>query len=140
MEERFRIHDAPAELVGLLDRVEALLLEQRLSGDVASEMRLVAEEALTNVLDHAYGQKEKSAVDVILRVEGGEVRLTVRDKGRAFNPLENAPPALDLPVEERPLGGLGIHLIKTLTDEQIYAREGEENVLVLVRRCLPLTL
>jgi anti-sigma regulatory factor (Ser/Thr protein kinase) len=140
VEERFRVHDAPKELAGVLDRIEALVLEQGLSRELASEMRLVAEEALTNVLDHAYGQKEKSAVDVILRVEGGAVRLTVRDKGKAFNPLESALPRLDLPVEERPLGGLGIHLIKTLTDEQIYAREGEENVLVLVRRCLPLTL
>ncbi|HEY7818094.1 MAG TPA: ATP-binding protein, partial [Vicinamibacteria bacterium] len=127
MEERFRVHDAPKELAGVLDRIEALVLEQGLSRELASEMRLVAEEALTNVLDHAYGQKEKSAVDVILRVEGGAVRLTVRDKGKAFNPLESALPRLDLPVEERPLGGLGIHLIKTLTDEQIYAREGEEN-------------
>jgi anti-sigma regulatory factor (Ser/Thr protein kinase) len=136
VEERFRVHDAPKELAGVLDRIEALVLEQGLSRELASEMRLVAEEALTNVLDHAYGQKEKSAVDVILRVEGGAVRLTVRDKGKAFNPLESALPRLDLPVEERPLGGLGIHLIKSLTDEQIYAREGEENVLVLVRRSL----
>jgi anti-sigma regulatory factor (Ser/Thr protein kinase) len=120
-----------------LDRIEALLLEKNLSPDAAGEMRLVAEEALTNVLRHAYARDEESAVELTMGIEAAEVRFVLRDGGRAFNPLEAGAPALDLPLEERPEGGLGIHLIKTLTDEQRYAREGEENVLVLIKRREP---
>jgi len=136
VEHRFRIdtHSPNAEIAGALDRIEGVLLEQDLSLAVAREMRLVAEESMTNVLRHAYRPEEDGSVEIALRVRAGEVRLVVRDRGRAFNPLERASPPLDLPVEERPLGGLGIHLIKALTDEQLYTREGEDNVLVLIRR------
>lgn len=136
MEHRFRIHShSPnAELAAILDGIESAFLKQGLSVALAREMRLVAEEAMTNVLRHAYGLEEDGSVEITLVVQEGEVRLIVRDHGRAFNPLEHPSPPLDLPVEERPLGGLGIHLINALTDEQLYTREAEENVLVLVRR------
>jgi anti-sigma regulatory factor (Ser/Thr protein kinase) len=122
------------ELTGVLDGIEAALLEQNLSKDVSGEMRLVAEEAVTNVLSHAYGPGGESTVAITLEVQASEIRLEIRDHGPPFNPLEAAPPRLDLPIEERPVGGLGIHLIKTLTDEQRYARESDENVLILVKR------
>ena len=128
-----RIHSA-GELAFVLDRVEASLLEQGLSKDVAGEMRLVAEEALTNVLSYAHRPAEQSMIEVNLEVNSAFVRLTLRDHGQAFNPLELSPAELDLPIEERPVGGLGGHLIKTLTDEQISSRERDENVLVLVKR------
>ena len=133
MEQRFRIQNA-GELAFVLDRIEASLLEQDLSKDAAGEMRLVAEEALTNILSYAHRPAEQSRIEVNLEVSSAFVRLTLRDHGRAFNPLEVDAPRLDLPIEERPVGGLGVHLIKTLTDEQIYSRERDENVLVLVKR------
>lgn len=124
-----------AELLGsILDHLETFLLERELSSDFISELRLVAEESLTNVIEYAYGTGHEGDVEIALEVEVTEVRLVLRDRGRPFNPLEHPPPDLDSPVEDRPVGGLGIHLMRTLTDEQRYSREGDENVLVLIKR------
>jgi anti-sigma regulatory factor (Ser/Thr protein kinase) len=62
------------------------------------------------------------------------VSLTVQDEGVPFNPLD-APAADDTaPIEERPIGGLGIHLVRKLMDEIAYAREGNRNRLVVRKR------
>ena len=60
--------------------------------------------------------------------------LEIRDNGRSFNPLEAPSPILDRPIEERPNGGLGIHLMRSLADEASYVRKGTMNVLVLKKR------
>jgi anti-sigma regulatory factor (Ser/Thr protein kinase) len=134
MEHAFTFPSRRHELAPALDRIEALLLELAVEREIAAELRLVVEEGLVNIVTHAYGSNEEGEVAVALAVQVTDVRLVLRDRGRPFNPLEQPGPDLDLPVDERPIGGLGIHLIKTLTDEQTYRREGEENVLVLIKR------
>jgi anti-sigma regulatory factor (Ser/Thr protein kinase) len=131
---RFSFESRPREVVAALDRIESVLLGQGLAAEVAQELRLVAEEGLTNILRYAYAVEGEGRIEVALTMDEAQVRLVLRDRGRPFNPLAEPPPALEAPPAERPLGGLGIHLIRSLTDEQSYAREGAENVLVLLRR------
>jgi anti-sigma regulatory factor (Ser/Thr protein kinase) len=57
--------------------------------------------------------------------------MEFEDRGREFNPLEIGEPDLDIPLEERKLGGLGIHLVKKMVDEAKYRREGDRNILLL---------
>jgi anti-sigma regulatory factor (Ser/Thr protein kinase) len=97
-------------------------------------MRLIAEEGLANIVRHAYEPEEEGEIEVLLALSETEVRLELRDSGRPFNPLEHPEPDLEAPIEERPLGGLGVHLIRSLTDAQTYTRHGQVNVLVLIKR------
>ena len=60
---------------------------------------------------------------------GRRLMVTVSDDGVAFNPLAVPPPDTTLPLEERELGGLGIHLVRNLTDEATYGRLGGRNVI-----------
>ena len=122
------------ELARALDQIEQLLLEQAAGHELVSEIRLVAEEGLTNIVRHAYQPNEEGEIEVLLALSETEIRLELRDSGRPFNPLEHPEPDLEAPIEERPLGGLGVHLIRALTDAQTYSREGTVNVLVLVKR------
>jgi anti-sigma regulatory factor (Ser/Thr protein kinase) len=62
------------------------------------------------------------------------VSLEFRDQGEPFDPMAQTPPDLDVPLEERPIGGLGLTLVRALADEARYAREGPVNVLRLVKR------
>jgi len=57
--------------------------------------------------------------------------MEFEDRGREFNPLEISEPDLDTPIENRQLGGLGIHLVKKMMDEAQYRREGDRNILML---------
>jgi anti-sigma regulatory factor (Ser/Thr protein kinase) len=83
-----------------------------------------------------YGRAGDSdgAINVSLVREGGRLTIEVSDDGIAFNPLEATPPNLDLPIMERPVGGLGIHIVKALTETAAYRREHERNHLTMTMR------
>ena len=117
----------------MLDGLEAQLAEASLGSELVLEMRLVAEEVLTNIVKYA----SASTMSLTLELEQDLVRLELRDDGRVFDPLEAAEPTLDEALRIRKLGGLGIHLIRSLTDEVSYVREGSWNVLRLMKKRPP---
>lgn len=93
---------------------------------------LVAEELLVNVFSYAYpdGTEGEAEISIGLVEDDGEemLQFTVRDWGKPFDPFEEAPvPDLSLDVEGRPIGGLGIFLIKQVSQKQFWAYEDGTN-------------
>jgi len=133
MQRSFSFESRLSELGSALERIEQLLGEHVVESDLVAEIRLVAEEGMVNIVRNAYPEEEGD-IEVTLSVNVTEVRIVLRDRGRPFNPLEHPAPDLGIAAGERPEGGLGVHLIRSLTDDRFYSREGDENVLVLVKR------
>ena len=100
-------------------------------------LQIVVEELVTNVIDYGAVPAGEHAATVALSVESGELVISIRDRGREYNPLLREDPDTTLPAEERPIGGLGVHFCKKLTDSQTYERDGEWNVLVLRKKLEP---
>lgn len=123
-----------AELPGALDWLEAMLRAAGVGKMVVHELRLAAEESLSNIIRHAYADTARHSIEVTVEIDGGEIQLVLRDDGRPFSPLAAPTPDLDAPVEQRPAGGLGIHLLRNLVDRADYRRENDTNVLRLVKR------
>ena len=123
-----------AELPGALDWLEAMLRAAGVGKMVVHELRLAAEESLSNIIRHAYVDTARHSIEVGVEIDGGEIQLVLRDDGRPFSPLAAPTPDLDAPVEQRPAGGLGIHLLRNLVDRADYRRENDTNVLRLVKR------
>jgi anti-sigma regulatory factor (Ser/Thr protein kinase) len=73
-------------------------------------------------------------VGVDLVLEDGVLRVEIVDEAAAFDPLARPAPDTDQALEERPIGGLGIHIVKQLMDDVRYRREGGKNVLTLTKR------
>jgi serine/threonine-protein kinase RsbW len=73
-------------------------------------------------------------VELSLELDDREARLELRDDGQPFDPLGAPAPDLESPMEERGLGGLGIHLVKELADDIQYRREAGFNFLLLRKR------
>jgi anti-sigma regulatory factor (Ser/Thr protein kinase) len=71
---------------------------------------------------------------VDLSIADGELRIRITDRGKEYNPLLREQPDLTVPVEERPIGGLGIHFCRKLTDTQEYERLGDRNALTLKKQ------
>ncbi len=95
-------------------------------------VELASEEALVNIIHHAYqGRPEKVEIEVRL-FPNSHAEISFVDYGPPFNPLEAKPVDHAQPLEEREVGGLGIHFIRKCTDEVRYARTKEKNVLTLV--------
>ena len=76
-----------------------------------------------------------SGKEVLVRIETAGMNLaSVHDGGKPFNPLDVKPPDLYAPLEDRELGGLGIHLVRSLMDQVTYRREGDQNVLTVRKK------
>jgi anti-sigma regulatory factor (Ser/Thr protein kinase) len=101
------------------------------------ELKLAVEEVLTNVVSHAYPDGCPRAILVTALVEGGALIVEVEDDGRPFDPLgfpRREPPAS---VDQAAVGGVGIQLVRSLTDAIEYRRIGDRNRLTLVKRDRP---
>jgi anti-sigma regulatory factor (Ser/Thr protein kinase) len=97
------------------------------------DIRLALEEAFVNVVRYAW-QEGQHVVHLRLVREAGTVVAVLEDDGRPFNPLELPPFDPDTPLEERREGGMGVNMIRNLTDEQTYERCGGRNRLSLTVR------
>ena len=137
LEERLVLTNAGTGLVSALDRLEGHYHAAALSAEAVLDLRLVAEELLTNIAKYAF-EAEAGRVELRLTIAGPSVALELRDEGRAFDPLAQPAPDLEAPLETRGPGGLGLVLVRALVDEASYRREGGSNVLRIVkRRCRP---
>jgi anti-sigma regulatory factor (Ser/Thr protein kinase) len=91
---------------------------------------LVMEEVVVNVINYAYPDSQPGVIEVGYSIEGpGKLSVQVCDMGRAFDPLAKDPPDLRLGLAERPIGGLGIFLVKQIARSITYNREGDQNIL-----------
>lgn len=114
----------PASLTAVTEFVREGALEASLPEVRIGELDLVIDELIMNVFTHAYPDDTPGDVTVTYSVPApGELSVEVADQGVEFNPLKIEPPDLTLSLEARPIGGLGIHLVKTLTASLTYRRE-----------------
>jgi anti-sigma regulatory factor (Ser/Thr protein kinase) len=95
-----------------------------------TQLRIVAEEIFVNIASYAYSPGNGTAT---IRVNAEESAVTVEfaDTGKAYNPLEHEDPDVSLPAEERDIGGLGLLMVKKMTDHIAYVRDGDTNILTI---------
>jgi len=97
-------------------------------------LQIVVEELVTNVIDYGCVPAGEHAARVDLEATDGQLTIVITDRGKEYNPLLRDDPDVTLPAEERPIGGLGVHFCKKLTDAQEYARRDGCNVLTLRKK------
>lgn len=94
-------------------------------------INLVCEEIVVNIVSYAYPDNKNEYLQVIIQNDG--INLTIRfiDSGIPFNPLNAKDPDINLPLEERAIGGLGIYLVKQLMDDVTYEYTDKKNILTI---------
>ena len=123
-----------SELDSMMKWVREALQQCSIDSRQAKQFALAVEEALVNVIYYAYDYPS-GIVEVVYAKEQDKVFFSVKDKGVAFNPLENAKPVdRESPLEKRIEGGLGIHFILNMTDSTEYQRKEGWNILTLTQR------
>ncbi|OQY04435.1 MAG: hypothetical protein B6I20_03055 [Bacteroidetes bacterium 4572_117] len=111
-----------------------LVEEWDISKDVAFSMNLALEEITTNIIN--YGYKGVQDYDIVIRftLERHKLRIQIKDGAKEFNPFDvEVPEDLGKPLEERNIGGLGIHLVKKFTDNFSYRRSNNKNIVTLTK-------
>lgn len=125
------------------DVQQILLLEgfmERVAGaaglDPATTMslNLALEEAVTNVIMYAYPKGKEGPVDIDAVVDGGELCFVLSDSGTPFDPTAAPEADISLGVEERPIGGLGIFLVRKIMDRVTYQYTGGRNTLKMLKK------
>ena len=122
------------ELVRLAELVERFCAEQQLADDVVMNVNLVLDEIVSNVIKYGQASDGENAIGVSLVLDAGVLTIDIADDGIPFNPIDAKPPDLDLPITERPVGGLGIHIVRALTETIDYRRDRDRNRLTMTMR------
>ena len=132
MTDELRVEAALENLPAVTSFVTAPLTTLGCSLKEQLNIELVAEEIFVNIASYAYPSGTGPVV-IERRVTEAPVSLwlTFRDRGIPYDPLEQAPPDLDLSLEERPIGGLGVFLVRKIVDEMRYEYRDGQNILTL---------
>ena len=131
----FRLKNELEEIRLLAEAIELWGEENGIPGKTLFQLNLALDELLTNTI--TYGYPEGGEHEIMLRLipEGEkELLIEIRDDGLAFNPLEVKAPDLKQDIEERPIGGLGIHLVRQMLNELEYRRENGQNILLMRKK------
>ena len=108
-----------------------------LADDDTNAVNLLLDEIVVNIISHGYDDKLEHQILVNLALENDILSIRVEDDGRPFNPLEAPAPNLDLPIEERAVGGLGIYIARSIADQMQHHRENGRNILTIKKRVSP---
>ena len=124
-----------AELARLEDFAGAFARSCGLSTDEQARLCVILEELFTNAVEYGYGPGSSTgSVTVRLRWRDGRIEIAFIDDGQPFDPLARSGPDLEVAAEDRQIGGLGVHIVRSLVDRARYRRTGGRNHLYLVRR------
>lgn len=115
-------------LAGLNDQLEDSLQQRGVVAERIGQVRLIVEELASNAIHHGQCAARGLPLRLQVWVEREALVLELRERGHAFDPGMQAAPALDSPLEARPVGGLGLFLVQQLADALDYRREGDTNV------------
>ena len=128
---RLRLRNDPGELERLGEWAEALSLTLGLTPDVAFAADLCLQEAVGNVIEHAFADGAPHEIGVSAVRAGRGLIVEIEDDGRPFDPLTAPPPVQATRLEDVRIGGLGVHLIRRFATGVRYAREAGRNRLTL---------
>jgi anti-sigma regulatory factor (Ser/Thr protein kinase) len=128
------LHNRLSELERLSEAVTSFGEGHHLPEKTLYALNLALDEIVTNIISYGYDDQADHQINLRLSVGDGEVTAEVEDDGKPFNPLEAPEPDVTKPIEERQVGGLGIHLTRKLMDRLEYERRQGKNRLLLWKR------
>lgn len=129
--DRLSIRNDPADLRAMSVWLEKFGNEAALPHDIRFALDLCANEAVANIIDHAFGDAMPHSITLELRSLEHGARLTITDDGRPFDMVNAPSPELPGNLSEARIGGLGIHLIRQLASHLEYTRQDNCNILHL---------
>ena len=114
--------------------IDSVAEEVGLEMSLTMSLNLALEEAVVNVMEYAYPEGQKGNVEIEVTADQEWMTFVIADTGIAFDPTMKEDADTTLSAEERPIGGLGIFLVRQLMDVIDYKREGNKNVLTLQKK------
>lgn len=123
-----------SEITRLNAFVKSATATLNMESGLANKIKLAVEEAVTNVIDYAYPDDTEGNISITIEADENRIRFILSDSGAEFDPTSVSKADTTLTVDERPIGGLGVFLVRNLMDSINYERSDGKNVLRLEKR------
>ena len=124
--------------VEFLDQIRDFVADVAREGGFSDKeiysIQLAADEAATNIIEHAYKGMANGRIELTCGLRGAELVIAMHDHGKSFDSTKVKTPNLQADITERQIGGLGIYLMRKLMDEVVYCSSGSGNLLTMVKR------
>jgi anti-sigma regulatory factor (Ser/Thr protein kinase) len=107
--------------------------ENGLSEKVTHDIQMALDELLTNIVNYGYEDEGEHFIDVHFEVDKENLKVEIVDDAKSYNMLEREDPDTTLSVEDKPIGGLGVYLVKKLMSHVEYYTEGDKNHFIMIK-------
>ena len=132
--ETLNLNNKVSEITKLNAFVKSATATLNMEIGLANKIKLAVEEAVTNIIDYAYQNGSEGNISVTIEADESRIRFILTDSGAEFDPTGVSKADTTLTVEERPIGGLGVFLVRNLMDSINYERVDGKNVLRMEKR------
>jgi anti-sigma regulatory factor (Ser/Thr protein kinase) len=129
---KLNIRNDLAEISRVNEALDALAgQEESLTEQAVVATKIVLEELLSNVIKYGLEEGNPREIEIEIKVAEGQITATIVDDGEEFDPFEVPAPDTDQAIEDRQIGGLGIHIVRQMMDSVTYERVDNKNVVTV---------
>jgi sigma-B regulation protein RsbU (phosphoserine phosphatase) len=129
-----KIHNDLTEIDRVNQEFGAFIEQWEIPAALGYKFSVAFDELLNNTISYAYQDDNEHQIDIRVDFSGDRLVVTIEDDGMPYNPFTREAPDTSLSLEEREIGGLGVHLVRKLMEEVSYHRKIDTNVITLVHR------
>lgn len=123
------------ELRNLLTKIDEFLVHNCKNPAIVNKLVMCMDELITNIISYGYTDKTDHEIQVLAQFDAikREVSITLKDDGVEFDPTNPNKPNLRQPLQQRQVGGLGLHIVSSILDKMVYNRENQINILTVTK-------
>ncbi len=135
--QKIKLTNKLSDLEKIRDAMENIGAEWSIDAQTCMSVNLALEEAFTNIVNYAFENNDPREIVLDIKKQDDTLIFVIIDEGRPYDPTKTPDPDTSLPAEDRPIGGLGIFLIRKIMDDVKYQRNGTQNQLTLIKNINP---
>jgi len=128
-----RIENDLSEIAKVDEKLDEFAEQFGVPPGIAATFHIIFDDLLNNVISYGFNDEQRHFIDVRLELTANSLIASIADDGVPFNPLTEATPDTQLSIEDRQIGGLGIHIVINMVDDISYQRTADKNVLTLTK-------
>jgi len=128
-----RIENDLSEIAKVDEKLDEFAEQFGLPPAIAATFHIIFDDLLNNVISYGFNDEQRHFIDISLELTANSLIVSIADDGVPFDPLTKATPDTTLSIEDRQIGGMGIHLVINMVDDINYQRTADKNVLTLTK-------
>ena len=132
-ETTVRIENDLSEIAKVDEKLDDFAGQFGVPPAIAATFHIIFDDLLNNVISYGFNAEQRHFIDIRLELTANSLIVSIADDGVPFNPLAETAPDTTLSIEDRPIGGMGIHLVINMVDNISYQRTADKNVLTLTK-------